>query len=447
MSCGRVTQEITLTVPATGTETVPAKISLTPTVVVRPDIPPPPGLVFLQKCSAQCSSTLWHIDKDSNLWQIPFDGHHLAISHDHHFIAYENNRDIWLLDLRGSERRNLTNTPDCQERDPAWSPDDRKIVFWGCGFNQRDDLYIFDLATEEKVNLTNTPRIQETCIERYPTRCLTGWWKQYPHLIFFGFSDFQGIRESPLPGQCHAMMGKCLYFPAMISADGGNYKILDRNSGLISPPSLSPSGRFLACDGGHLYDLDTGQIITLLPTDYGASLSLASIPINADGPELIRPVWSPDGRQIAWVAHVGREGETGVVIFDLEVHEAKVIYSYAPGDYIGGSLLPSQRWPDIVAVWSPNGQWLAFETVEEKTGQPSDMQVNTFVYTREGVQLSRWHLGGSLPVWSPDSKWLAINNFDPGSGTGSILLVEIENLQVKAVNIGRDLEIIDWLPE
>ena len=39
------------------------------------------------------------------------------------------NCDIWVMNADGSEQRNLTNTPDIREFDPAWSPDAIMIAF------------------------------------------------------------------------------------------------------------------------------------------------------------------------------------------------------------------------------------------------------------------------------------------------------------------------------
>src|SRR5215204_1968053 len=41
--------------------------------------------------------------------------------------------DLWVMDADGTNQTNLTNTPDTNEGQPAWSPDGTKIAFTGPG--------------------------------------------------------------------------------------------------------------------------------------------------------------------------------------------------------------------------------------------------------------------------------------------------------------------------
>ncbi len=441
---------ICIALTACNPATLESRYSNTQTATVPPlyesgpgKIDPPPGLVFLLDCKSECEKSLWIIDGNGKPLQIPFDGEDVAISHDHRFVAYQKDLDIWLLDLRSGDKKTIVSTPDCWEQNPAWSPDDKSIVFFACGNYELDDLYIFDLATEEKTNLTNTPDVQEACLDRYPAVCVMGWWE--PNFIVLGSHELVEPRNGPLLAQCHTTNGMCPYFPTIVFINDGKYQVLDRKSGILSPPAISPNRQILAYDGGHLYELNTKIITTLLPSEYGSSPLLATIPIHEDGPELIHPVWSPDGRQIAWVSHVGKVGEVGITVFDLDLHTANIFYVYTPGGY-SGTLPAWDRWPDSILAWSPNSEWLAFETVERIEGS-SEIQVNTFVYDRYGEQLAKWNVGGGAVIWSPDSKRLAINDFDSTTAQTTILFAEIESLQIQAISINGDLDLIDWFSE
>jgi Tol biopolymer transport system component len=84
-------------------------------------------------------------------------------------IAYVKDGDIWVMDADGTNETNLTNTPDINERDPAWSPDGTKIAFTGPGEFNKDnsggleDIYVMDAdpSTNDVTNLTNTPNLLE----------------------------------------------------------------------------------------------------------------------------------------------------------------------------------------------------------------------------------------------------------------------------------------------
>jgi dipeptidyl aminopeptidase/acylaminoacyl peptidase len=84
-------------------------------------------------------------------------------------IVYVKDGDIWVMDADGTNQTNLTNTPDINERDPAWSPDGTKIAFTGPGdFNEDnsgglEDIYVMDAdpSTDDAASLTNTPNSLE----------------------------------------------------------------------------------------------------------------------------------------------------------------------------------------------------------------------------------------------------------------------------------------------
>jgi TolB protein len=60
------------------------------------------------------------------------EGEHPAVSPDGLKIAYDWNGDIWVANGDGSERRNLTNSPEADEF-PAWSPDGTRLVYTSGG--------------------------------------------------------------------------------------------------------------------------------------------------------------------------------------------------------------------------------------------------------------------------------------------------------------------------
>jgi dipeptidyl aminopeptidase/acylaminoacyl peptidase len=71
--------------------------------------------------------------------------------------------DLWVMDADGTNQTNLTNTPDTNEGQPAWSPDGTKIAFTGPGDLNEDgsgglgDIYVMDADGTNRTNLTDTP--------------------------------------------------------------------------------------------------------------------------------------------------------------------------------------------------------------------------------------------------------------------------------------------------
>jgi tricorn protease len=151
--------------------------------------------------------------------------------------------------------------------------------------------------------------------------------------------------------------------------------------------SLSPTGQRALFEA-------RGEIFTV-PVEHGDARNLSRSYDAADR----EPVWSPDGRHIAWFRDQG-DG------YDLVI---------APQDGLG-----EERRIDIgeskmawEATWSPDGARLAFvdDDVRVRVVDVASGRVTTADHG--GVNIER---GGMGLTWSPDSKWLAYaksfpNNF------------------------------------
>ena len=157
---------------------------------------------------------------------------------------------------------------------------------------------------------------------------------------------------------------------------------------MIADATISPAGKRILIEA-------RGDIFTV-PVENGSVRNLTHSCDAADR----RPVWSPDGKQIAWFSDKGGEGYA-LYITD---QEGRTEPRKIP---IGESKL---GWEPC---WSPDGKWIAFEdnkvriqVLEVATGRIVTADV-------AGNNLQRGSMG---LVWSPDSKWLAYtktaeNNF------------------------------------
>lgn len=367
-------------------------------------IPLPSGMILVSKCyetNSNCDSSLWLDAHDGKYRQLPFSGSQLELSHSHQVATFEKNGDIWLINLKDGQSKNLTNTSDYYENSVTWSPDDKTIAFLGSNDKTLTDIFIMDIASGEHVNITNTPSRYERCLG-YPS-CSFGWWSQLPSFIFTGSGEpKQHQLGEVLRGQCHAFGGECNTFPVKISLNDKAYTILDKVNGVEHLPSLSPSGKFLAFDGGVLYDLEIDEKKFIRPTDYGLPIESSS---ELGFPQLVAPLWSPNGELIAWLGHTNNQGDIGLYVFDLVHGKGQLFTSYSP--YFATLTLPAwQRWSNSQITWSPDNQWITLSDSEwEKSGENAFL----WIFSSDGktkIKLDTGDYEMVAPIWSPDSEKL-----------------------------------------
>ncbi|NIS79129.1 MAG: hypothetical protein GTO14_02650 [Anaerolineales bacterium] len=275
-------------------------------------------------------------------------------------LVYSTLEGLWIIDYEG-QAQFLLDQPD-----GVLSPDGSQVVYES-DYCPDSDLWIYDVQTGEHRNLTNTPERSEH---------MPQWWSARDSVIVF--------LSTRVGGECFGYG-----YPGTVNLNGSEYRILDESKG--GPFALSPDGETIAfgcCDGpGVLYHWSEGAKI-FDPLDYGANI-----------PKLFKPVWSPDGRQLAW--DVGGEmfpdqgWQVSIAVFDLEAREVRYLHTYTP---IGGSEKISQL------AWSPDGNWLAYVTQAEV--QEAGRNLTLWVVRADGLE--EHYLGfGSGPVWSPDGQTLA----------------------------------------
>lgn len=150
--------------------------------------------------------------------------------------------------------------------------------------------------------------------------------------------------------------------------------------------SLSPTGKRIVLEA-------RGEIFTV-PVENGNARNLTNSSDVADR----QPLWSPDGRQIAWFSD--KDGPYALYLTDQEGKDAPRKIS------IGDSKL---AWEP---AWSPDGKYIAFvdnavrvKVIELATGKLSTVDVGGSNIERGNMDLS----------WSPDSKWLAYAKTAPNN--------------------------------
>ena len=212
---------------------------------------------------------------DTNKYEVAWspDGTQIA------FVAL--NRDspdyvhIYVIDADGSNQRLLVSVPITNWlQQISWSPDGKKLMYvskiaveeWESLYHYYVEIYVVDVEDGTIINLTNTPDIND----RDPA------WSPDGKRIAFSSGPYAG------PNQIHIM-----------DVDGSNVVKLTDEDLECHEPSWSPDGKKIVFSGGKvnrpgggeqgwdsifILDVDSRQVVDLIATGRG---------------DYFRPMWSP----------------------------------------------------------------------------------------------------------------------------------------------------------
>lgn len=180
-------------------------------------------------------------------------------------------------------------------------------------------------------------------------------------------------------------------------------------SASLTNASLSPTGQRA------LFEY-RGEIISV-PRSEGDARNISNNPAAADR----APVWSPDGKNIAWFSDAS--GEYQLMIGDQEgLEEPRVI------------ALPASTF-FFKPVWSPDGKNIAFTDtdyqlwiVDTETGAAKIADTDRFAHPNRSLN----------PVWSPDSKWVAYPR---------LLNSQFKAIFVYEIATGRQIQVTDGMAD
>lgn len=295
---------------------------------------------------------------------------------------------LWRVDSAGkptllSVDPNANLSPDALEGGAGGL----ELQFRGEGSKASDDIWIADLSTGQERNLTQ---------EAGRIECCPQWWPARPGQIIFSSWPSGGPELGPTVGYLTA-----------VQEDGSDYRVLGERWSL-GHPAPAPDGRAIAYDQegeAWLYRWDTGAE-PFDPQAYGLTVQA-----------MASPAWSPDGGRLAWIASILDDGSQRmrIAVFDLNTGTSRLLGP--PFEWHVG------YWPPA-PVWSPDGNWLAYDALPAAEGPEQAL----WVYRADGEE-DHFLGAGARPRWSPDGQWLSFNR------GADLLLAETSTWQPRKVEL------------
>jgi Tol biopolymer transport system component/C-terminal processing protease CtpA/Prc len=331
----------------------------------------------------------------------------------HHTSAIA--RDIWVYDVAAGTHRQITEFAG-EDRNPVLTPDGRGFFYLS------EESGSFNV---HRLSLDGGPSQQVTTFTGPPVRFLS--MADNGTLCFSWDGEIYTLQGSGAPVRVPVTLradwkanneevvsvtggagdmavspsGKEVAFIArgevfVTSVEGGVTKQITRTPGSEAGVSFSPDGKTLLYASerdGRWSIFKTNRAREEEPHFYASTL-LNEVAVIRNEHENSQPLFSPDGKEIAYV-----EDRSTVRVFNVDSRETRTLLT---ADQVFSTRMGGQYFQ-----WSPDGQWLLFDYAipgfapGEVGLVKADGSGEILNLTQSGFQDSRgqWVLGGQAMIW------------------------------------------------
>ncbi len=306
--------------------------------------------------------------------------------------------DIWIYDFTSGQMDNITNNP-AQDIFPMWYKD--KIYF--CSDRDRImNLFEYDIPTKQVRKITNFT----TYDVKFPSLG--------PDAIVFENGGFIYVYD--------LLTGNTAKVTITIADDA----VIGRDEWVNAAEYIEPGDYDLGPDGNRLVMTARGDTWTI-PAKEGITRNLSKTP----GAHERSAVWSPDGKNIAYICDATGEDEiyirnqdgTGTPVqltSNSDTYKYSLTWSPDSKKIVWGDkklrlqyidvqtkqttlIDQAHAWEHGGAAWSPDSKWIAYTRTDD------DYRVKTFLYSLDThvntLVSDNWYQAYGA-VFSPDGKYL-----------------------------------------